>query len=107
MRFPVVDRIPPELSLSAEVVGRNSCQKARPALLVQKKKLRVCPHVARIERDKKGQVADEPHTFGAGIFLEPLTLAMEQELRQANLIDLVSQYFPSLCERGRFTSDKF
>ena len=62
-RLPVVNRIAPELSLRAEIIGRHSGDEARPVLLVQQKQFRVGPHVARIGRNEKWQVADQAHAL--------------------------------------------
>ena len=97
-RVPVIDRVTPELPWAAEIVRRDTGDKPRSVLFVQQEQLRVGPHVARIGRDKKRQVADQAHTLGAGIFLQALPLTEQQELREPNLIDLVP---PSSCRRTR------
>src|SRR5215467_14156197 len=56
--FPVVNRIAPQLSLRAEVVGGNAGNEPRPVIFVEKKQFRICPNIARIWRDKERQIAD-------------------------------------------------
>src|SRR6516164_8034499 len=73
--LPVVDRIAPQLSLSAEVIGWHTRHKARPTMFVEEKKFWVSPYVARIGRDEEGKVADQPDALGPCILFQPVTLA--------------------------------
>ena len=67
---PVIDRVAPELSLGTEVVGWHAGDEARPVLFVQQEQLRVGPHVARVGGDEEGQIADQAHALGVGMFLQ-------------------------------------
>jgi hypothetical protein len=60
--LPVIYRIAPELPRGAEIIRRNTRDKARPVLLVEQEQLRVGPDIARIRGYEKGQVADEVQT---------------------------------------------
>ena len=91
----------------AEVIGRHSADESRPALFVQQEQLRIRPHVARIGRNKEGQVADQPHTPGRGHTLSDRCLPEQQELRETNLVDLVSRAIGGLRESRRITLDQF
>src|SRR5271170_568207 len=52
-RVPVVNRIPPQLSLCAEIVGRDAGNEAWPAMLVEQEQLWICPNIAGIRRNKE------------------------------------------------------
>src|ERR1700722_7916282 len=89
--IPVVNGIAPQLTLRAEIVGRNSGDKARAPLLIEQEKFWVGPDIAGIRRNEKGQVADQADAFGVSVRFELIGLAEEQKLRKANLIDLIGQ----------------
>src|SRR5580704_2602807 len=76
-RIPVVNRIAPQLPLRAEIVGRNSSDEARPALLIEQEELRVRPNVAGILGNKKRQVTDQAHTVATGVVLELIGLTKQ------------------------------
>ena len=86
---PVVDRIAPELSLGAEIVRRYTGDETRPVARVQLEQLGVGPHVARIGRYEKRQIADQAHALVDSVPPEPPPLPKQQELREANLVDPV------------------
>src|SRR5262245_36050720 len=73
-RAPVVDRIAPSLSLRAEVVGRHTRDDARPVLGIEKKEVRVRPHIARIRRDEKREIPDQSDVPDARMRLQPRAL---------------------------------
>src|SRR5208282_1206999 len=68
--FPIINRVSPALSLRTEIVGRHACDEARSAPFIEQEKLRVGPHVARIGRNEKRQVPNQPDTHGVRILLE-------------------------------------
>src|SRR5262249_32650673 len=72
--IPIINRIAPELPRSAEVVGGNTGDKAWPMLLIEQKELRICPDVAAVRRNEEWQVAEQVHSFGAGMFPDPPSL---------------------------------
>jgi len=82
------------LSLRAEIVRWNAGNEARAAILIEHKQFRVRPDVARIRRNKKGQVTDQSHAFCMRVFLELIALAEQQKLRKADSIDLIGQLSP-------------
>src|SRR5262245_51482920 len=90
-RIPVVDRIAPALSADGEVVGRDAGDDSRPELPVEEEQFRVSPHVARVRRDEKWQIADETHPFGAGMGFQTCTLTEHKELCEPRLLDLGRQ----------------
>ena len=67
--IPIVDRVAPQLSLSAEIIRWNPGDEARPAMFVQQEKLRVRPNIAGIRGYKERQVADQAYAFGMRVFL--------------------------------------
>src|SRR5580658_5944331 len=85
--IPVVNGIAPQLTLRAEIIGRNSGDEARPLLLIEQEKLRVRPNITGIRGNKEGQIADQAHAPGMGMLLELMGLAEQQELGEANLIN--------------------
>src|SRR5580698_330451 len=87
-RIPVVNGIAPQLTLCAEIIGRNSGDEAWPMLLIEQEELRVCPNITRIRGNKERQIANQAYALGMGILFELIGLAEQQELREANLIDL-------------------
>jgi hypothetical protein len=58
---------------------------------VEQEQLRVGPHVARVRRDEKREVADQAHVLGTGVRFQTRPLTEDQELREPNLLDLVRQ----------------
>src|ERR1700757_2514125 len=88
-RVPVVNRIPPQLSLRAEIVRRNACQEARPAILIKQEQFGVSPDITGIRRYKEWQIADESHALGMCKVLELISLAKQQKLRKPDLVDLI------------------
>src|SRR5690242_17429844 len=74
-RIPVINWIAPQLTLGAEIVRRNGCDKARMMPFVEEKKFRVRPDIARVRRDEKRQISDQSHAFGVRILLELIGLA--------------------------------
>src|SRR5262249_46357794 len=88
-RVPVVDGIAPTLAVRAEVVGRHAGDGARPTLLVEQEQLRVGPHIARVGGDEERKVADQLHASGSRVSLQARALTEQQELSEANALDLV------------------
>jgi len=88
-RIPVIDRITPELSLGAKVIGRNCSDETRPPPLIQQEKLGIRPNIARIRRNEKREIADHFYALGVGVVFKFFCLAQEQELFQAKLVDFV------------------
>src|SRR4029077_5534091 len=93
--------VAPKLPLSAEVIRRHAGNDAWPVILVQQEQLRVSPDVARIRRDKKWQVANQAYAIIVRVFLEPVALAEQQELTEANLVNPVRFFASNLVERSR------
>src|SRR4029453_10920552 len=104
--IPVIDWIAPTLSLRAEVVWRHPGDHARPVPRVEKKQLRVSPHVARIRGDEERQVTDDAHSFGAGVALQARPLTKQQELTESNQVDLARPITPRPFERYRRAADE-
>src|SRR5271165_5602034 len=67
-RLPIIDGIAPELSLRAEIIGRDTGNEPRPLMFIQQEQFRVGPHIARVGRNEKGQVTDQVHAPGSSIF---------------------------------------
>src|SRR6202167_1354697 len=86
--IPVVNRIAPQLTLRAEIIGRNSGDEARPMLLIEQEQFRVRPNITGIRGNKERQIADQAHAPGMGMLLDLIGLAEQQELREADLINL-------------------
>src|SRR5262249_62220787 len=102
---PVVDRVTPELSLRAEIIRGHASHELRPLLFIQQEQLRVGPNVARVRRNEKGQVTNQAHALSAGMSFQPFALAEQQELSEANLIDVARQIAPGLGYSCRLTLD--
>src|SRR5580704_9802186 len=103
---PVVNRIAPELSLSAEIVGRYSGYEARPVFVIEQKQFRVGPYITRIRRNKEWQVADQAHAFRVRIVLQVFCLAEQQKLRKSNLIDQAACVLAPLGQSGWCSLDQ-
>src|SRR5262249_33925927 len=58
-RVPVIDRVSPQLSLRAEVIGGHASHKLWSMLFIQQEQLGICPNIGRVRRNEKGQVADQ------------------------------------------------
>ena len=61
--FPVIDGVPPKLSVRAEIIRRHAGHEDRTAILVEEKELWIGPDITRVGRNKKRHVADQAHTF--------------------------------------------
>ena len=90
---PVIERVAPELSVLGKGIGRNPGDLLRHMPVVQLEELRLAPDIRRVHRDIDGDVADQADALLAGIGLEGLPLAVEQELDKAVKVDLVLQLF--------------
>src|ERR1700726_737056 len=99
---PVIDGVTPKLPLRAEVMGRHAGDDAWPVLLVQQKQFRVRPDVARVGRNKKGQIANQAYALAMSVRLEPFALAEQQELCEAYQVDLILQFGSNPIESFRF-----
>ena len=94
------------MALGAEVIGRHAANEARPLPFVQQEQLRVGPYVTGVRGNEKGQIADQTHAFGAGILLQSLALSEQQELSEANLINLTCQISPGLVQSSAVPPDQ-
>ena len=92
--FPVIDGVPPELSLRAEIIRRHASDKSRTTMLVQQEKLGVPPDVTRVGRNEKREIADQAHTSCPTVSHEALPLAEQQKLSEVNLLDFAPQLAP-------------
>src|SRR3984957_18362076 len=99
--IPVVNGIAPQLTLRAEIIGRNSGDEARPMLLIEQEELRVRPNVTGIRGNKEGEIPDQAHALGMGMLPELIGLAEHHKLREANLINLTCQLSTRLGESTR------
>ena len=79
-RFPIVERIAPELAGGAEIVRRHSGDDGRLAMLVEIKQIGVGPDVGRIARDENRQVSDQLDTVLVRVALQIAPLPEEKEL---------------------------
>src|SRR2546422_7785466 len=104
-RLPVVDGVAPELSLGAEVIGGHAGDELWPPLFVQQEQVRVGPNVARVRRNEKGQIANQAHALSSGISTKPVTLAKQEELSKADLIDVTRQITPGPVQSCRHSLD--
>ena len=64
-RIPPVDRIPPELPVLTEVIGRHPGNGERAPFCVQVEEMLVRPHVGAVMVDVDRQVADDLYPPGA------------------------------------------
>jgi hypothetical protein len=91
---PVINGVAPKLSRRAEIIGRHAGDDARPALLIQQKQLRDEP-TRRSSREKQKRASRRSSLRPCvSVRLEPLGLAEQEELREANLVDLIGQFAP-------------
>src|SRR5262249_17902964 len=86
-RFPVIHRVAPELSLSAEVVGRHAGHEFRSKVVVELEPLRVGPNIAGVLRNEERQISNQAYAAFAGIFFQTLSLAEQKELSKTALVD--------------------
>src|SRR5215471_19860049 len=103
---PVINRISPELSQRAEIIGRYSGNEAWPVSLIELEQSGIGPHVARIPGNVERQVADEAQAFAVRIFLETTALPAEQELRKAHLGDRFSEFLLGRAESNTTALDQ-
>jgi hypothetical protein len=104
---PVVDGIAPELSLRTETIGRHTGEKTWPTLLVQKKKLRVGPYVARVRRNEKGQVAHQRQPLSVSVRPQSIGLSEHEELCETRQPDLIGGFSTRLLQGCWLALDQF
>src|SRR5262249_17774706 len=103
---PVIDRIPPELSQRAEIIGRYSGNEAWPVSFIELEQSRIGPHVARIPANVERQIADQAQAFAVRILLEMIALPVQQELRKAHLGDRLGEFLSSGAESDTTALDQ-
>ena len=100
-RLPIVNRIAPELSLSAEVVGRHSGDEARPVLVRRAETVPGWPrHRSNPEKRKMAGRRSGARLWRARS-PSGVRLAEQQKLRKANLIDLAASVLARLGQSRR------
>ena len=85
MIVPGVNRIAPQLAVGAEVVGRHAGQRQGVVVCIQVHQRRIGPHVAAVEGQVNGNVAEQQHTAAGGIAVQLLPLLVEQELQNLDV----------------------
>ena len=80
MRRPRVVRMPPQLSVLREAVGRHTGDHLRAAIPLKAEQLGAIGHIGRVQRDEDGQIADKLHTKRVTTLAEGAPLSFELEL---------------------------
>ena len=73
--LPIVERIAPELTVGAEVIGRHACHCLGTKLSIEQEELVVCPDVGTVVGNVDGNVPDHGDAALVGVCLDlhPLT----------------------------------
>ena len=79
---------------------RDAGHRLRLAVRVNRKPFAVRPHIGTVVRDENGDIAEQQHTALVGIAAQLLPLPIEQELLEANLLDLLGQVGALAGQRG-------
>ena len=101
-RLPVIDRVPPQLALGAEIIRRNAGDDPGLRLVVQEEQLRIGPYVRRIRGNKDGKITQQPHSALIRIILEELPVPQHDELAKAELLHGIGQLSPRLGKGSPF-----
>ncbi len=101
MRVPAINRIAPQLSGGAEVVGRNTGHHSRLAILVELKQFAIGPDIYAIECHVDGQVAHDANIIAQAMRLQVAPLALEFKLDELGALDLVAQFGARALQRSR------
>src|SRR5690606_35544489 len=81
-RLPVVDRVSPELSVGAEVVGRHTGEHAAFPAFVELEHLAVLPDVGAVVSDVHRHVSEQEHALLRAVLAELGPLPIERELQE-------------------------
>ena len=98
MCFPVIERIAPQLSGGAEIIGRHAGHLQRVAPGVQTEHVLVRPDVRTVPAGEDRNISNDGDAFFIGIFLQIVPLAVKQELDEPIVIHFMFQnrapFFP-------------
>src|SRR5205814_9919587 len=73
------------------------------ACLVEEEEFPIAPEVDAVVGDEDGDVADEADAAAAGVVVQGLPLAVEEELDEAVVVDLPGEGFARVRQRGRLS----
>ena len=93
MRFPVIQRVPPQLAGGREIIGRDACNLRRVALGIQLEQLLPAPDIAAVDRHKDRDITDDQNFLPGRVFPEAVPLLLEQELGELEESDLAGKLF--------------
>ena len=92
MIFPVIDRVAPQLTGSAEIIRRNPRNYFGEAVLVQLEHLWFRPDIGTVRGDEDRDIPDEVDSLVIGIFFQSEPLLEEYPLKEFLISDLVFQF---------------
>ena len=88
---PAIERIPPALTIGAEIVGWNAGDGAQAAVGGEIEERAVRPRVRAVGGDVDRDIAEDPDTAALGGAAHGRPLAEEQELAELREADLVGE----------------
>src|SRR5207302_6355801 len=103
VRLPVIERVAPALAGFREDVGGEPGDGRGVAGLVEEEEFPIAPEVDAVVGDEDGDVADEADAAAAGVVVQGLPLAVEEELDEAVVVDLPGEGFARVRQRGRLS----
>ena len=89
--IPVIKRIAPELPGGAERVRRHARDEFGHQLFIQKKQLRMCPHIRAVQGGINGNIPDDPDPLLCRVIPEPVPLLKKLILTERPERDLLLQ----------------
>ena len=93
MVIPVIERVAPQLSGSAEIIWRHSGYAGRVALRIELEQLLVCPDIGAVECDEDRDITDDLDAFFMSIVAQCDPLLLKDKLDEAIVTDLFFQLF--------------
>lgn len=100
--IPTVERVPPQLSGGAEVIGRHTGDHRRPAFIVEEEQLRMRPDIGAVVGDEDGNISQDLNTQVINVLLQCQPLIEEEILDETLVGNLVSIRAARRIERSGF-----
>ena len=106
MVIPVIERIPPQLSVRRERVRRTSRHRSGSVVFVKLKQLMISPGVRAVRRHIDGYIPYDLHASGMRVFLQLLPLLHELILHEPKEAALLSRALFHFLQSLRITHPK-
>ena len=97
--IPAVQGVAPELARGGEAIGRTACHCGGHIAIIQLEQPGIGPGVGGVHGHIDGDVADDLHSLGVGVVLQPAVLLEELELQILLILDVEVQ-LPAVVIQG-------